>query len=186
MSSKFIFVDFLGIYNYQIFFLLLYYQMTHTNNEQEDLLTGGAEGVANVVEGGVIDAAGAVNSAVQGVKKVNFLVDVESKAIVESLGGLDDFSISSIPKVLPKLIQHVENYKNLTGSQKREIIIKMIKHIIDITDGPGNDAIWDPILKELVPGLIDTLLEVNDKKLKLRKKPKSWLRVLCCKPKLEN
>lgn len=120
------------------------------------------------------------------VKKVNFLVDVESKAIVESLGGLDNFSIGSIPKVLPQLMQHVENYKNLSGGQKRELIIKMIKHIIDITDGPGDDAIWDPILKEMIPGLIDTLLEVNDRKIKLRKKPKSWLSLLCIRPKVEN
>ena len=83
-------------------------------------------------------------------------------------------------------MQHVENYKNLAGSQKRELIIKMIKHIIDITDGPGDDAVWDPILKEMVPGLIDTLLEVNDRKIKLRKKPKSWLSLLCIRPKVEN
>ena len=84
--------------------------------------------------------------------------------------------------VLPKLMQHVENYKNLSGSQKKDLVISILKHIIDITDGPGNDAIWDPILKQLVPTLIDTLITVNDGKLKLRKKH-SWLRklLLCCK-----
>ena len=40
--------------------------------------------------------------------------------------------------------------KNFTGLQKRELVIKMVRHIIDITDGPGNDAVWDPILKQLV------------------------------------
>ena len=149
--------------------------MSNTNVE--------TEAVATVTET-VTEGVAAVTEAA--VKKVNFLVDVESKAIVESLGGLDDFSIGSIPKVLPKLMQHVENYKNLAGSQKRELIIKMIKHIIDITDGPGDDAVWDPILKEMVPGLIDTLLEVNDRKIKLRKKPKSWLSLLCIRPKVEN
>ena len=120
-------------------------------------------------------------------KQVAFLIDIESKAIVESLGDLEDFSVSNLMTVLPKLIKHVENYKNLRGSQKRELVIKMVKHIIDITDGPGNDEVWDPILKQLVPGLIDTLIQVNDGKLKLRKKPLSFLKVFCCtgKPKVQ-
>ena len=120
-------------------------------------------------------------------KQVAFLIDIESKAIVESLGDLEDFSVSNLMSVLPKLIKHVENYKNLRGSQKRELVIKMVKHIIDITDGPGNDEVWDPILKQLVPGLIDTLIQVNDGKLKLRKKPLSFLKVFCCtgKPKVQ-
>jgi hypothetical protein len=120
-------------------------------------------------------------------KQVSFLMDIESKSIVESLGDLEDFSVSNLMSVLPKLMKHVENYKNLRGSQKRELVIKMVKHIIDITDGPGNDEVWDPILKQLVPGLIDTLIQVNDGKLKLRKKPLSFLKVFCCtgKPKVQ-
>ena len=120
-------------------------------------------------------------------KPVAFLLDIESKAIVESLGDLEDFSVSKLMSIVPKLMKHVENYKNLKGPQKRELVIKMLRHIIDITDGPGNDAVWDPILKDLVPGLIDTLIEVNDGKLKLRKRPLKFLRLFCCvnKPKVE-
>ena len=119
-------------------------------------------------------------------KAVAFLIDVESKAIVESLVDLEDFSISNLTKVLPQLMKHVENYKNLRGPQKRDLVIKMVRHIIDITDGPGNDEFWDPILKQLVPGLIDTLVEINDGKLKIRKKKLSFLKVFCCgRPKVE-
>ena len=120
-------------------------------------------------------------------KSVTFLLDIESKAIVESLGDLEDFSVSKLMTIVPKLMKHVENYKNLKGSQKRDLVIKMLRHIIDITDGPGNDAVWDPILKDLVPGLIDTLIEVNDGKLKLRKKPLKFLKVFCCmsRPKVD-
>ena len=113
-------------------------------------------------------------------KQVAFLVDVESKAIVETCADLENFNVSSMMTVLPKLIKHVENYKNLRGEQKRELVISMLKHIIDITDGPGDDEIWDPILKQLVPSLIDTLIEVNDGKLKLRKKPKCFGKLLLC------
>jgi hypothetical protein len=146
--------------------------------------------VVDVVENNVSETVNTVASQVSSPKivkkQVAFLIDVESKALVESLGDLEDFSVSNLMKVLPKLMKHVENYKNLKGPQKRELVIKMVRHIIDITDGPGNDDVWDPILKQLVPGLIDTLIEVNDGKLKIRKRKLSFLKVFCCgKPKVE-
>ena len=110
------------------------------------------------------------NTNVEENKSSDFLLDLKSKAIVEAYSNLDNFSIDSLMSILPKLIQNVENYKNLKGEEKKNLVIKMLKHIIDITDGPGDDDIWDPILKRLVPSLIDTLIEVNDGKLKLRKK----------------
>ena len=116
-------------------------------------------------------------------QKVSFVVDVESKAIVESIADtLDNFSVDKLMDVLPRLITHVQNYKNLTGPEKRNLVIRMLNHIIDITDCPGDDEIWDPIVKRLVPSLIDTLIKVENKQLKLRKKPKFSL-LLCCIPK---
>ena len=117
-------------------------------------------------------------------KTVGFLVDIESKAIAQTFANLEDFDVGKMVTVLPKLMQHVEHYRNLSGSQKKQLVITMLKHIIDVTDGPGNDDIWDPILKMMVPSLIDTLITVNDGKLRLRKKH-GWLRklLLCCKKK---
>ena len=114
-------------------------------------------------------------------QKVSFVVDVESKAIVESIADtLDNFSVDKLMDVLPRLIAHVQNYKNLTGPEKRNLVIRMLNHIIDITDCPGDDDIWDPIVKRLVPSLIDTLIKVENKQLKMRKKPKFSL--FCCIP----
>lgn len=116
-------------------------------------------------------------------QKVSFVVDVESKAIVESIADtLDNFSVDKLMDVLPRLIAHVQNYKNLTGPEKRSLVIRMLNHIIDITDCPGDDDIWDPIVKRLVPSLIDTLIKVENKQLKMRKKPK-FSPLLCCVPK---
>jgi hypothetical protein len=143
---------------------------------EESVVTPAEESVVTPAEESVVTPAG---------KTVTFIMDIESKAIVESLVDLEDFSVSNLMKVLPKLMKHVENYKNLRGSQKRALVIKMVKHIIDVTDGPGNDDVWDPILKQLVPGLIDTLVEVNDGKLKIRKRKLSFLKIFCCgKPKV--
>ena len=114
-------------------------------------------------------------------KPISFLVDVESKAIVESLGEtLDNFSVDKLMEVLPRLISHVENYKNLSGVEKRSLVVRMLNHIIDITDCPGDDEIWDPIVKRLVPSLIDSLIKVENKQLKLRKKPKCFGKLFKC------
>ena len=136
----------------------------------------GAEEIAGKVVGGI------VNNLVKPNKTpVSFVVDVESKAIVESMAeALDNFTVDKLMTVLPRLISHVENYKNLTGPEKRSLVIRMLNHIIDITDCPGDDEIWDPILKRLVPSIIDSMIKVENKQLRLRKKPKCFGRFLSC------
>ena len=104
-------------------------------------------------------------------KAVSFMLDVESKAIIETMvDSLEGFNMDNLVTLVPKLIQHVENYKNLNGKSKKGLVIKMLNHIIDITDCPGDDAILDPIMKRLVPGMIDLLVEVDSGKSKLKKK----------------
>ena len=95
-------------------------------------------------------------------KKVSFMLDVESKAIIETLvDSLEGFNVENLMKLLPRLIMHVENYKNLSGENKKALVIRMLNHIIDITDCPGDDAILDPIMKRMVPGMIDLLVDVE-------------------------
>jgi hypothetical protein len=90
------------------------------------------------------------------------------KAVIETLKPLlEDLSVENIMKIIPALIQHVEMYKDFTGEQKRTMVINMLKHLIDETDGPGNDDLFDPILKRMVPSIIDTLVDIDKGKLKL-------------------
>lgn len=106
-------------------------------------------------------------------KNVNFLLDIESKALVETITPIiEDFKIENVMSVLPQIIKHVQKYNSLTGLEKKNMIISMLKHIVDITDGPGNDDLWDPIIKRLIPGIIDTLVEIDKGKLKLNTKTK--------------
>ena len=37
----------------------------------------------------------------------------------------------------------------------------MLRHLVDITDGPGDDELWDPIIKRLLPGMVDMLVKVD-------------------------
>ena len=120
-------------------------------------------------------------------KKVDFQFDVASKAVVESISPLlEDFSVDNLMKIIPELIKHVEMYRDFTGQQKRTMVISMLRHLIDITDSPGNDELLDPILKHLVPSIIDTLVDVDKGRLRLtNKKWKKGLSTLfkgclCC------
>jgi hypothetical protein len=161
-----------------------------TNNVVENVV----ENVDSTVESVVDNVNVIVENVNENVNKVivkkpkqpvSFVIDVESKAIVESMAeALDNFTVDKLMVILPKLIGHVQNYKNLGGKEKRTLVIKMLNHVIDITDCPGDDEVWDPIMKRLVPSIIDTLIKVENKQLVLRKKPK-WLGRLftCCLPK---
>ena len=128
--------------------------------------------------------ANAINDTTE--NKVEVTLDIESKAIVETFVDAieGDFDLNSVMELVPKLMKHVQSYKKFTGPQKKKLVIKMINHIIDITDTPYvDDATWDPIMKQLVPKLIDTLVEVNNGKLVLKKRKCMWLRLFlpsCC------
>ena len=114
-------------------------------------------------------------------RRIEFLMDVESKALVETIApALEDFSINNLMSILPQLMKHVKKYKSLSGFEKRTMVISMLKHIIDITDGPGNDALWDPILKKLVPSIIDTLVEVDKGNLRINRNNSCMRKLLGC------
>lgn len=109
-------------------------------------------------------------------KKIDFMADIESKAVVEAIAPvLENFTLSSMMEVMPKLIKHVQKYKNLSGTEKKNMVVGMLRHIVDITDGPGDDAVWDPILKELIPKMVDTIVDLDRGVLKLNTKPKKGL-----------
>lgn len=118
-------------------------------------------------------------------KKVDFTADIASKALIESIAPImDDFKIENLIEVLPEIIRHVQTFKNLTGTQKKNMIVSMLRHLVDITDGPGDDELWDPIIKRLLPGMVDMLVKVDQGKLKLNTNPcRSVLGIFsCCRP----
>lgn len=94
-------------------------------------------------------------------------VDAISKSLEDSI---KDLSLDNIIDLVPQLIKCVDKYKKLKGIEKKQLVIELINHFIDITDGFGDDAIIDPILKKIVPSVIDNLIKVDKKQLKLKKK----------------
>jgi hypothetical protein len=105
----------------------------------------------------------------------------EGQSLIETLAEtITDFSVQKIPVVLPLLMKQANTYKTLSMVQKKSMVINMLKHLIYITDGPGDDAIWDPILTHLLPGIIDLLVESNNGKLVLKKSKSIWAKLSPC------
>ena len=98
-------------------------------------------------------------------------VNIEGRAVIESIvGNFDgDLNVDTIIQLLPRLIKHVDTFKTLTGREKKNMIISMLNHIVDITDGPGDDDILDPVVKRVIPSVIDLVLVVDNGKLKVNK-----------------
>ena len=99
------------------------------------------------------------------------------KLINEIIEEYSDFSVTDVVKILPKIILNLDLYNKLSGIDQRQHIINIFKFIVDKTDGPGNDEIFDPIIKQLIPDMIDLLIEVDKGNVKLKKK--SCLFKLC-------
>lgn len=110
---------------------------------------------------------------------VTFVLTEKSIKIADKLCKIHpNFSINNIVTILPELINHVEDFKNIDTDEKKDYIVNIIKYIIKNTDGPGDDNLWDPILISLVPSTVDLLIDVSKGNIKLKTK-KTLLN--CCK-----
>ena len=155
------------------------------NNLVEETVDIGSTLVNNETSTDTVSTEPAVEPAVKERVKVDFTTDIASKALIESIAPvMDDFKIENLIEVLPSIIKHVQTFKNLTGAQKKNMIIAMLRHLVDITDGPGDDELWDPIIKRLLPSMVDMLVKVDQGKLKLNTNPcRSILGIFsCCRP----
>ena len=89
------------------------------------------------------------------------------KIILEEIDKLDisSFDVSKFPYLVRKVIEIVDKVETLSGSEKKELVIKIVTALIDKTD------IMDSMLP-MVPVMIDQFFEVNNGKLELSSKVK--------------
>ena len=99
----------------------------------------------------------------------NILTEQYTIDFIEAISiTFKNISSEKIIDILPKIIAHVQKFKKLSADLKKALIIQILNVIIDKTDGPGDDEIFDPILKRLVPILIDTFIKIENKELKFK------------------
>jgi len=92
-------------------------------------------------------------------------------------------SLDTIPKLVRVCLETLKEYEDLAGDEKKEVIAAVLREMIDIVD-TGNEYVeaLDPVLKMLVPVLIDEFFEVDGKELHFSKEKERKVRKLfaCC------
>ena len=77
------------------------------------------------------------------------------------------------------VLKEVSELYKLKPQHKIDLIVDILIYTIDNTDAGSLEAL-DPILKQLIPGVIDNILQVDEGKLVLHKK-NIVEKYLCCK-----
>jgi len=77
------------------------------------------------------------------------------------------------------VLKEVSELYKLKPQHKIDLIVDVLIYTIDNTDAGSLEAL-DPILKQLIPGVIDNMLQVDEGKLVLHKK-NIVEKYLCCK-----
>ena len=85
------------------------------------------------------------------------------------------FGLDNMLDVVIECIQYLATYRNMTGFQKRQLIIDSMLLLLDETNS-GEMELYEPIVKAMIPSTINTLVDVEKKKIKLNKK----VRKCCC------
>jgi len=86
----------------------------------------------------------------------------------------------NIISVVVLLMQSIEIYNKLNGTEKKNIIIQVLKRFLDDKIENTEEANHISVLvKETVPHLIDTLIAVNKKKLVI-KNNKTFSKIYSC------
>lgn len=118
---------------------------------------------------------------VSDVLKSESVLSGSTAELIEELVGLyPNFDIGDIASVLPKVIRHVKTLNKIEVSEKQEYIVNTLLILVDKTDGPGNDDIWDPIFKKMIPSLVDAFIDIDDGKIKLSEKKARKVFSKCC------
>lgn len=91
-----------------------------------------------------------------------------------------ELSQSEIIRLLPLIMRGVEEYKGLSGSDKKKIVISVLEKLIDakVKDKEVSDML-KLLVHTTVPTLIDTLVSIDKKELRI-KLQKGLKRIFCC------
>ena len=100
------------------------------------------------------------------------------RRVAKSADDLKNFLITKYPNgfgldnmldVVIECIQYLATYRKMTGFQKRQLIIDSMLLLLDETNS-GELEFYEPIVKSMIPSTINTLVDVEKKKIKLNKR----------------
>lgn len=98
--------------------------------------------------------------------------------LLYNLGGAPLTSENIIP-ILVRLMELVEKYPNLVGSQRKVLVLDVLEHATEALNASNDVRI---IIKNTIPYVIDTIIKATNKDIEglIRKKERrNRLRLLC-------
>lgn len=90
----------------------------------------------------------------------------------------DDFTTTKVITLTTSLMQAVDKYTELTGSEKKVIVLYVIERF---TEDAENNTVKDilTVAKPMLPDIIDAIMNVDKRKIKIRAK-KFLDSIMCC------
>ena len=111
------------------------------------------------------------------VQKVSIAVRDLSTALKEQFP--DGFTYDTIMEVVIFAMRHVAMYfKAKSGAQKKKLVCDSLIMLLDNTDS-GEMEQFEPVLKTMVPTIIDTICDIEKTKTKINKGLKKSC-IYCC------
>lgn len=87
------------------------------------------------------------------------------------------FGLEIIMDVVIDSMKYLKNLREMSGHQKRQAITDALLLLLDETNS-GELEFYEPIIKSMIPSTINTLIDVEKKKIKINKRIKKCC--LCC------
>jgi len=73
----------------------------------------------------------------------------------------DGFQFEDIATVIKEAAEFAE-IPGMGGAEKHALAVALVSHVIDITDTPWlPDALTDPLLKKLIPAILEVLIAAS-------------------------
>tara|TARA_Y100000389_G_C17383904_1_gene475898 strand:- start:312 stop:734 length:423 start_codon:yes stop_codon:yes gene_type:complete len=122
----------------------------------------------------MVEGAGVSESQIE-LKKMNIshtlptVRDVSKEKLEEIISTItssvnNGVNMNNMVNIIVLLMEQVKLFKHLRGLEKKQLVIDLLCHIIDVTDAGAFDAL-DTVLKAMVPNIIDTFVDVEKGKL---------------------
>lgn len=95
--------------------------------------------------------------------QINILV---LKKVISKFGHV---TMQNLMPIVIELMQIVSQIPDMLGSHKKQLVIETLKYIVDETDAGAWDQ-FDGVIKEMIPVVIDNVIEIQKGKLVVNKK----------------
>tara|TARA_B100000073_G_C23659121_1_gene543777 strand:+ start:197 stop:622 length:426 start_codon:yes stop_codon:yes gene_type:complete len=138
-----------------------------------------SEKIDNTLNNLEIELNSAVTNTVEGLRKTKRRVSTVAEELKNFLLKKypNGFSLEIIMDVVIDSIRYLKRITEMSGHQKRQAITDALLLLLDETNS-GELEFFEPIIKSMVPSTVNTLIDVEKKKIKLNKKIKACC--ICC------